>query len=106
MSLEKSSCHPTTTETPGGTIVFRRCTSRKRQLADSGPRMNADAIGQAASERHHAYAEELQERLQKAGLRVEVDGRNEGMGAKSATLPCRSYRTSWWSATRRQSRTL
>jgi threonyl-tRNA synthetase len=34
------------------------------------------------SERHHAYAEELQERLQKAGLRVEVDGRNEKMGAK------------------------
>ncbi|MGC2404289.1 MAG: threonine--tRNA ligase [Acidobacteriaceae bacterium] len=34
------------------------------------------------SERHHAYAEKIQERLQKAGLRVEVDRRNEKMGAK------------------------
>jgi threonyl-tRNA synthetase len=34
------------------------------------------------SERHHAYAEKIQDRLQKAGLRVEVDRRNEKMNAK------------------------
>jgi threonyl-tRNA synthetase len=34
------------------------------------------------SERHLAYAEKIQETLQNAGLRVEVDHRNEKMGAK------------------------
>jgi len=34
------------------------------------------------SERHHAYAQKIQEKLQNAGLRVEVDQRNEKMGAK------------------------
>ena len=34
------------------------------------------------SERHLAYAETVQKRLQTAGLRVEVDHRNEKMGAK------------------------
>jgi threonyl-tRNA synthetase len=34
------------------------------------------------SERHHAYAEKVQQMLQAAGLRVEVDARNEKMGAK------------------------
>jgi threonyl-tRNA synthetase len=34
------------------------------------------------SERHHAYAETIQQQLQKAGLRVEIDRRNEKMGAK------------------------
>jgi threonyl-tRNA synthetase len=34
------------------------------------------------SERHAAYAEKVQRRLQKAGLRVETDGRNEKMNAK------------------------
>ena len=34
------------------------------------------------SERHHAYAKKIQETLQNAGLRVEVDHRNEKMGAK------------------------
>src|ERR1700735_994810 len=34
------------------------------------------------SERHHAYAAKVQSELQKAGLRVEVDHRNEKMGAK------------------------
>ncbi len=34
------------------------------------------------SERHHAYAKKVQERLQKAGLRVEIDARNEKMNAK------------------------
>jgi threonyl-tRNA synthetase len=34
------------------------------------------------SERHHAYAEKLQSSLQDAGFRVEVDQRNEKMGAK------------------------
>ena len=34
------------------------------------------------SERHRAYAETIQAKLQDAGLRVEVDHRNEKMGAK------------------------
>jgi len=34
------------------------------------------------SERHHTYAKKVQERLQKAGLRVEIDARNEKMNAK------------------------
>jgi threonyl-tRNA synthetase len=34
------------------------------------------------SERHLAYAKKVQQRLQNAGLRVEVDGRNEKMNAK------------------------
>ena len=34
------------------------------------------------SERHHAYAQKIQEKLQNAGLRVEIDQRNEKMGAK------------------------
>jgi threonyl-tRNA synthetase len=34
------------------------------------------------SERHRAYAEKIQATLQNAGLRVEVDHRNEKMGAK------------------------
>ena len=34
------------------------------------------------SERHLAYAQKVQQRLQMAGLRVEVDGRNEKMNAK------------------------
>src|ERR1700761_3815259 len=34
------------------------------------------------SERHHAYADTVQARLQDAGLRVEVDRRNEKMNAK------------------------
>jgi len=34
------------------------------------------------SERHHAYAQTVQERLQKAGFRVEIDARNEKMNAK------------------------
>jgi threonyl-tRNA synthetase len=34
------------------------------------------------SERHLAYAEKLQTTLQNAGFRVEVDHRNEKMGAK------------------------
>ncbi len=34
------------------------------------------------SERHHAYAEKVRGSLQAAGLRVEVDGRNEKMNAK------------------------
>ncbi len=34
------------------------------------------------SERHQAYAERVRERLQNAGLRVEVDARNEKMNAK------------------------
>ena len=34
------------------------------------------------SERHLAYAEKIQSTLQNAGLRVEVDHRNEKMGAK------------------------
>jgi threonyl-tRNA synthetase len=34
------------------------------------------------SERHLAYAKKVQQRLQTAGLRVEIDGRNEKMNAK------------------------
>jgi threonyl-tRNA synthetase len=34
------------------------------------------------SERHQAYADKLQKELQNAGFRVEVDHRNEKMGAK------------------------
>ncbi len=34
------------------------------------------------SERHLAYAQKVQQRLQKAGLRVELDARNEKMNAK------------------------
>ncbi len=34
------------------------------------------------SERHHAYAEKIQQQLQKHGFRVELDGRNEKMNAK------------------------
>ena len=34
------------------------------------------------AERHQAYAEKVQKRLQKAGLRVELDARNEKMNAK------------------------
>ncbi|MGD0369057.1 MAG: threonine--tRNA ligase [Acidobacteriaceae bacterium] len=34
------------------------------------------------SERHLAYAKKVQQRLQNAGLRVEIDGRNEKMNAK------------------------
>ncbi len=38
------------------------------------------------SERHHAYAEKIQQQLQKAGFRVELDGRNEKMNAKIRDL--------------------
>src|SRR6202142_3765886 len=34
------------------------------------------------SERHHAYAEQVKTELEAAGLRVEIDGRNEKMNAK------------------------
>jgi threonyl-tRNA synthetase len=34
------------------------------------------------SERHHAYAEKIQQTLQNAGMRVEIDMRNEKMNAK------------------------
>ena len=34
------------------------------------------------SERHHAYAQQVKAELEAAGLRVEVDGRNEKMNAK------------------------
>jgi threonyl-tRNA synthetase len=34
------------------------------------------------SERHHAYAEKVKQQLQAAGMRVEVDARNEKMNAK------------------------
>ncbi|MGO0122994.1 threonine--tRNA ligase [Desulfothermobacter acidiphilus] len=34
------------------------------------------------ADRHHAYARELQERFSRAGLRVEVDSRNEKVGYK------------------------
>jgi len=34
------------------------------------------------SERHHAYAEKIQQQLQKHGFRVELDARNEKMNAK------------------------
>jgi threonyl-tRNA synthetase len=34
------------------------------------------------SERHHEYAKKVQQRLQKAGFRVEIDTRNEKMNAK------------------------
>ena len=34
------------------------------------------------SERHHAYAQKVQKQLQEAGLRVEIDARNEKMNAK------------------------
>lgn len=34
------------------------------------------------SERHHDYAKKVQQRLHKAGLRVEIDARNEKMNAK------------------------
>jgi threonyl-tRNA synthetase len=34
------------------------------------------------SERHHAYAEKIQQQLQKHGIRVELDARNEKMNAK------------------------
>jgi threonyl-tRNA synthetase len=34
------------------------------------------------AERHHAYAEKVRDRLRKAGLRVELDARNEKMNAK------------------------
>jgi threonyl-tRNA synthetase len=34
------------------------------------------------SERHHAYAKSIQKQLQDAGLRVEVDDRNEKMNGK------------------------
>ncbi|HUB17563.1 MAG TPA: threonine--tRNA ligase [Acidobacteriaceae bacterium] len=34
------------------------------------------------SERHHGYAKKVQQRLQKAGFRVEIDPRNEKMNAK------------------------
>jgi threonyl-tRNA synthetase len=34
------------------------------------------------SERHHGYAKTVQERLQQAGFRVEIDARNEKMNAK------------------------
>jgi threonyl-tRNA synthetase len=34
------------------------------------------------SERHHEYAKKVQQQLQKAGFRVEVDARNEKMNAK------------------------
>jgi len=34
------------------------------------------------SERHHAYAKKVQQRLQNAGLRVEIDARNEKMNGK------------------------
>jgi threonyl-tRNA synthetase len=38
------------------------------------------------SERHLAYAEKIQSLLQKAGIRVELDGRNEKMNAKIRDL--------------------
>lgn len=38
------------------------------------------------AERHHEYAKKVQQRLQKAGLRVELDGRNEKMNAKIRDL--------------------
>jgi threonyl-tRNA synthetase len=38
------------------------------------------------SERHVAYAEKIQQQLQKAGIRVELDGRNEKMNAKIRDL--------------------
>ena len=38
------------------------------------------------SERHLAYAEKIQQQLQKAGIRVELDGRNEKMNAKIRDL--------------------
>jgi len=38
------------------------------------------------SERHQEYAKKVQQRLQKAGLRVEVDARNEKMNAKIRDL--------------------
>ena len=38
------------------------------------------------AERHQAYAEKVQQRLQDAGLRVELDGRNEKMNAKIRDL--------------------
>jgi threonyl-tRNA synthetase len=34
------------------------------------------------SERHHEYAKKVQQRLHKAGLRIEIDARNEKMNAK------------------------
>jgi threonyl-tRNA synthetase len=34
------------------------------------------------SERHHAYAKKIEAELKEAGLRVEVDDRNEKMNAK------------------------
>jgi len=34
------------------------------------------------AERHQGYAEKVQQRLQKSGLRVELDARNEKMNAK------------------------
>jgi threonyl-tRNA synthetase len=38
------------------------------------------------AERHHAYAEEVKAQLELAGLRVELDGRNEKMNAKIREL--------------------
>ena len=38
------------------------------------------------SERHHAYAEKVQQELQSAGFRVELDSRNEKMNAKIRDL--------------------
>jgi threonyl-tRNA synthetase len=38
------------------------------------------------SERHLEYAKKVQQRLQKAGLRVELDARNEKMNAKIRDL--------------------
>jgi threonyl-tRNA synthetase len=38
------------------------------------------------SERHQAYAEKVQQELQTAGLRVELDTRNEKMNAKIRDL--------------------
>ena len=38
------------------------------------------------SERHHAYAEQVKAELERAGLRVQLDGRNEKMNAKIREL--------------------
>jgi threonyl-tRNA synthetase len=38
------------------------------------------------SERHHEYARKVQQRLQKAGFRVEIDARNEKMNARIRDL--------------------
>lgn len=46
--------------------------------------------------------EKVQERLQREGLRVEVDSRDEKIGYKIREAQMQKSRTCWWSVTKKQ----